>query len=789
MHVKRILSAALTLTLLCGVLPARAADVPFTPFTDLQDPQVSEAAEFLRLMGVVDGTGYNAFTPDRILTRAEFCKMAVELMGNGDKVAAQMNRTVFRDVPSTHWARGYINVATQVTVSGDTTAPGIIRGDATGLFHPDDHITAAEAVTILMRVLNYSDSTVGFGVNWYDGYMSTAASAGLTEGLTLDPLSTVTRGQAAILLYNVYFTELYGSKDTYLIAKGGKEAEGGVILDVDAKADDGSYAVKTTQDTYKTDRTFSAALEGREGKAVLDSDGKLVAFQPKEGTSSRVVNITSTEATYLMASGGEKITVEPETVVYRDGKTSTWKETYLNISSSTPVTFHYGANGKLSHLFFGSADAEETSSLVARTAPNGGNPFASMAGSGSYTMFKNGVAATAADLRQWDVATWDPGTRVLQVSDLKLTGVYENASPSPAAPITITVMGKDFPVLSSARNDLSSFKVGDRITLLLTVDNQVAGVVSADTVRGEAVGIASVSDKSATVKLLQGGLEVSGEISGSAERYDNQLVTVTSSAIGRLSLNLVSGSAVRGALDVAQRKLGDREIAENVVVYDRVQDGKAVEVKYDSLTASIPQSKIDFVSYDYAGRVKCLVLRDATGDAYEYGYFEYTREKTERVPEYEKNPDGTYKEGPDGNWIISGYHTETTAAPTLCVKQADSSGKETTTQAANFLGSVRTNIPGGIAYNAKGKIAATVALESLTNVKRSAFDSEEMTVTVAGISYPISDKVQCYNKTTKTWFKPGEEGMEAARAYSDDLTLYYDRAPEDGGKIRMIVIP
>ena len=64
-----------------------------------------------------------------------------------------------------------------------------------------------------------------------------------------------------------------------------------------------------------------------------------------------------------------------------------------------------------------------------------------------------------------------------------------------------------------------------------------------------------------------------------------------------------------------------------------------------------------------------------------------------------------------------------------------------------------------------------------------------MTVLVAGVSYPVSDEVQCYNKTTKSWFKPGKEGMEAARAYSDDLTLYYDRSPADGGKIRMIVVP
>ena len=85
-------------------------------------------------------------------------------------------------------------------------------------------------------------------------------------------------------------------------------------------------------------------------------------------------------------------------------------------------------------------------------------------------------------------------------------------------------------------------------------------------------------------------------------------------------------------------------------------------------------------------------------------------------------------------------------------------------------------------------VAATVELMSLTGVGRSAFDPEEMTVTVAGVSYPVSGAVQCYNKTTRTWFPAGKDGMEAARAYSDDLTLYYDKDPAQGGKIRLIVV-
>ena len=47
----------------------------------------------------------------------------------------------------------------------------------------------------------------------------------------------------------------------------------------------------------------------------------------------------------------------------------------------------------------------------------------------------------------------------------------------------------------------------------------------------------------------------------------------------------------------------------------------------------------------------------------------------------------------------------------------------------------------------------------------------------------VADKPECYNKLTNTWF----EGLDDARAFADTLTVYYDRAPAEGGKIRMVV--
>lgn len=777
MRAKRLLAALLTAATLTAAVPmAQAAS-----FTDLYAlPEVSEAAEFLRLMGVVTGVPGGAYNPSGTLSRAEFCAMAVRALDRADEEPAQRSRTIYLDVGPTFWATGYINLASIITLGGGSDGDGtpLVAGVGDGTFQPDRSITYGEAVTILCRILGYGTGDVATGGAWYDGYLAAGASAGLTDGLALSGTDVITRGQAAILFYNLYFAKTKGGKDTYLVTMGGKEVEGGVLLDVNATADDGTTgAVKTTEGTYKTDRVFDASLVGRKGKALLDKDGKLLAFSPKENTTQKVVNATSVNATYLIASGGERITVEPETVVYQKGEATTWEKVWTNLSTPAPVTFHYDADGKLAYLFFSSVSEEGSTSMVARTAPSGNtNPFASLASGGTYTMYKNGLSATAADIRQYDVATFDAGTRVIQVSDLKLTGIYEDASPSPTAPIAIKVMGKaDFKVLPSARNDLASFKIGDEITLLLTRDGDVAGAVSPTVVKGDAVGIASVSgegsDTKASVQLLQSGLTVEGKInSGTASRYDNQLVSVTSSAIDRLSLSLVTTSSSKGSLNVAQRKLGDRDVAENVLVYDRVTDGTAVKVDYDSLSASvIPQDKISFVSYDYAGRVKYLVLNDATGDAYAYGYLNC---KTEQIQT------STLEGKPDS-------YTQTK----IWVLQGDENRNEIRASEGTSLSTVRNNVPGGVALDSKGRVAATVTLQSLTGVGRSAFDSEEMTVTVAGVSYPVSDKVQCYNKTTKTWFKPGKEGMEAARAYSDDLTLYYDRAPAEGGKIRMIVVP
>ena len=82
------------------------------------------------------------------------------------------------------------------------------------------------------------------------------------------------------------------------------------------------------------------------------------------------------------------------------------------------------------------------------------------------------------------------------------------------------------------------------------------------------------------------------------------------------------------------------------------------------------------------------------------------------------------------------------------------------------------------------------------DVKVSAFDMDAMTVTTNSMILPISNRVMCYNETTGEWFSVGEgksdedyvKALNLARAFSDNATIYYDKAPDQGGKVRLVVV-
>jgi uncharacterized membrane protein len=90
--------------------------------------------------GVEDGN----FAPEREITRAEFAKIAAYLVGLGEAAEAASGMTKFSDVPASHWASGYINLAVN---------EGLVKGYPDGTFKPSANVTNAEVLTVLVRAL------------------------------------------------------------------------------------------------------------------------------------------------------------------------------------------------------------------------------------------------------------------------------------------------------------------------------------------------------------------------------------------------------------------------------------------------------------------------------------------------------------------------------------------------------------------------------------------------------------------------------------------------------------
>lgn len=792
MKIKRFLAGLLAAALVCGlmvVVPASAATggTSTSGFTDITDPAVAEAAEVLRLLGVVNGTGGTSFNPGGTLTRAEFCKMAIEIMGKGEEASAQMNRTIFLDVKGDHWARGYINLAASTRLGATEEGGGgemLMVGVGDGTFRPNQTITFAEAVTIMMRILGYTASDVASGSSWYSGYLSSAAVIGLTDGVSLTWNSTITRGQTAILFENMLYTNPKGIETPYLTQLGGSITDEAVIISLDATAADGTASCILTTgsaDPYKTNHVpFDSALAGARAKLVLDKNSKVIAIMPSEGGTQRTTSVVSAEINSVTVSGGEKLDVPPTTTVYRESGETTYKDIYLNLKTGSPLVLHYGVTGKLEYLYLPSNLAAEEAAVAKGTIS--GNPFASLVGNDTgYQIVKNGLPATLSDIRQYDVATYDKASKALYVSDLRLTGVYENVSPSPATPLTVTMMGATFPVLSSAYTDLSSFKIGDVITLLLTSDGQVAGAVSPSVAKSTTVGVVEMKGTNATVTPLADIRDADGKkvvFSGatayseeSAAQMQGQLVTVSSTKLGMLSLSRLSGSGATGALDMSTRTLGSDKLADNVVLYERVGKGAPVEISFDQLTrTTVPADKITYVGKDYAGRVNFIVFDDVTGDQYTYGFA---------------------KKGTVTGGSSSMSYSNTCVSVEI--------GNDTYSDQLITGAAITENMPIGITASLDEidgfhKLSNWVTLKAIENVPRSAFELNEYinpeskapigTVTTRDMVLPVAGNVLCYNKTTKSWFA----SLDEARDYSDTLTIYYDRAPQEGGKVRLVVV-
>lgn len=748
--VSLLLAAALAASLL--VLPAGAAYTDTVVFSDVGDSTTAMAVESLRLMGVLDGYQDGTFRPNANLTRAQFCKMAVYAMNGAGELGRYRTVTVFPDVKPSHWAAAYINMAAK--------GKGIIAGFADGRFHPDQTITVGQAVTILMRLLGYKDENMG-GI-WPESYMAEAAVIGLTDGVSTNAYAALTRGQAARLFLNLLRADTV--KGGSYLSTLGQVREDQVLVTSSAEGPDGRnncMQLGSGDTVYQLagGKASNGMLNGRKGTLLLDQQGKVLTFVPDAVGSTRVITLATAKATQVTDTAGAKYLLTGDTPAYYNGEQKDWSEVYAWVNAGSSVTLYLGASGRVEYVFVGGGTAASAAVVVYDQGSTKG--FESLTGGATgFAIYKNGVKASAGDMRKYDVATYSATTNTIRVCDTRVTAYYESCYPNPQEPSRVTVLGREFDVLSTAMDSLSQFRPGDQVTLLLTEDNQVAGAVKSGTAgaSGNAVGIVkSLSTTSAAVALLC-GVTVKGSVSltqSKVDQLEGQLVRVTSTKKGALNLTGLTGGA-GGDLDVAARTLGSKELADNVMVFRPGSDGLEAVALSQLESAVIPRGDITYAATDWAGRVKIIVLGGESGSNYTYGRAIVRTEEGIQV----WVPDQGHEDEAPNEGVNGHYETER-GKRTIEVEYGN--GKSVGPYESGY--DAKNGAYVGVTTNGS-RITGLVELTRLKDVSNNAW-SGQGAVTVGGRTYTVPSDVGCYNKTTKTWMT-----LSQAHAYAGTADLY-----------------
>ena len=609
---------------------------------------------------------------------------------------------------------------------------GVLDGYSDGTFRPNAALTRAQFCKMAVYAMDggselgrYSTVTIFPDVKpsfWASSYINMAAKKSIIAGFAdgkFKPNQTVTAGQAVTILMRGL-----GYKDENMggVWPQGYMAEAKTCGLLKSTGITSAYSALTRGQAAKLFlNLFEAKRASGEGAAPLfnysvgDKEVYLTNLDAGKGT------MTAGGQVYDMAhpvTSTSLIGSKGKVVLNGDGEILT----FLPVTGGSGISnaaVIIGANGSALGLD-------------------------SLTGGSGYTIYKNGSPASAADLKKYDVATYSAATNSVVVCDTKVSVYYEDCTPSPSNPTTITVLGTELNVLPTAVESLSQFKPGQQMILLLTADGQVAGAVAPNT-SGARSNALAVVDASGGMQLICGNtlLKIGGDGSG----YENSVVSVTSIKSGgkaALSLRAVSGK-VSGDLDVQAGTLGGKKLAANAMIFDGGKQVALAELSKSGVRAS----QISYARTNWAGEVDLIVLNNSQSDNEIYG---------RAIVEFKRDPETGEK-----------------SDQTIAIEY----GNGKTTKAINSGNAVSTGTFVAVRLNKAGTMFTSFdTMSKLGNVSAGAWVGKTA-VNYGGRTYEVASDVQCYNLDTGRWMND----LDTAKNYGGTMNLYvYD------GVIRIVEV-
>lgn len=379
------------------------------------------------------------------------------------------------------------------------------------------------------------------------------------------------------------------------------------------------------------------------------------------------------------------------------------------------------------------------------------------------TVTRNGDPSSLSKIQENDVIYWCQPMRTLWVYSDKVVGTIQSITPDTSSPTAVTIGGHSYELDSAsaayALSDLGSYGLGDTVTLLLGRQGKVAAVTEPMETTSERCGVVT----QVTRETYSDGTHSSYTADtitlmatdGQTYRYEcttqtyepGDLVGVNIAADGTVSLKRLPSVKLSGKVNSSATKLGSTPLASDVEILD-VYENVGVRVFASRIAGlNLTQDMISYYTMNGSGEIDRLILKDITGDTYNYGML------TEMVV----MPTGT----------VTTYYTYV----------YDVGGTTYT------LPNITTGFPvstGGVMI--KGDLSNPDKIYNLTRVNATSISGNQLIA--LNRSYTMADNVVIYEYRNGSYYLSSAQRVQEKGL---SLTGWYDKSENNGGRIRIVV--
>ncbi|MBS6977421.1 MAG: S-layer homology domain-containing protein [Faecalibacterium prausnitzii] len=250
------------------------------------------------------------------------------------------------------------------------------------------------------------------------------------------------------------------------------------------------------------------------------------------------------------------------------------------------------------------------------------------------SVYRNDKTSASAELNKYDVYYYSESLQTVWIYTRRAAGRITAVSPSASAPTALTVAGSTYSLGSAAvASKISSLNgggVGEIVTLLLGMDNEVADVITGEEADSVFYGVVQtatrslVEDNGADVLqkisvMCTDGITRTVNIDKSLNYPTGWLVEISVTPEGE-QVTAIESKSVSGTINETATALGDYALADDVQILDTTSEGLAGTVRPSRIAGTkLNALTVRYYTLNEQGQIDRLILNDVTGDLWKYG--------------------------------------------------------------------------------------------------------------------------------------------------------------------------